>query len=165
MMMPPLILVVMVAMAAVSAAFGLEGNLHLYKIRSEATEHILDHMVGPNAQKLVSNFRRQMPVSQMPRKAHKLMRVFMPYFDNKFGRGLNPEPSPIFKLQAISIGHGDRFRKVEKDVFALIRSQANATAMACVEVESERACCLFLRPMPGGAMNGSGMHSHIHFST
>jgi hypothetical protein len=56
-------------------------------------------------------------------------------------------------LQAISIGHRNRFRKIEKDIFALIRSQANAAAMACVKIESERAFRLFLRPMPRGAMN------------
>jgi hypothetical protein len=63
MMMPSVIVVVMVAVVGVSAAFGLEGGLHLYKIRSEAMEHILDHVVGPNAKNLVSNFSRQMPIS------------------------------------------------------------------------------------------------------
>ena len=145
-------MVVMVAVAAVSAAFGLEGGLHLYKIRSEATEHILNHMVGPNAKNLVSNFGRQMPISQMPGKAHKLIRIFMPDFDNRLGSGFDHEPSAIFELQAVAIGHWDRFRKVEKDIFALIRSQANATPMARVKIKSESARRLFLRPKAGGAM-------------
>jgi hypothetical protein len=89
MIMPTLIMVVMVAVAAVSTAFGLEGGLHLYKLRSEAMEHIFDHMVGPNAKNLVSNFSRQMPISQVPSKAHKLMGIFMPDFDNKLRSGLN----------------------------------------------------------------------------
>ncbi len=59
-------MVVMVAAAAVCAAFGLERGLHRDKIRSEALEHILDHMVGPNPQDLASNFRRHMTISQMP---------------------------------------------------------------------------------------------------
>ena len=89
MIIPPVIVVVMVAVAAVSTAFGLEGGLHLYKIRSEAMEHILDHMVRPNAKNLVSNFSRQMPISQMPSKTDKLIGIFMPDFDNKFRSGLN----------------------------------------------------------------------------
>jgi hypothetical protein len=153
MMMPTVIMIVIAAVAAVSAAFGLKGALHLYKIRSEATEHILDHMVRPNAKNLVSNFSRQMPISQMPSKAHKLIRIFMPDFDKGLCSGLNLEPPPILKLQAISVGHRDRFRKVEKDIFALIRSQANAAPMASVKIESESACRLFLRPQPGGSMN------------
>jgi hypothetical protein len=58
----------------------------------------------------------------MPGKAYKLMRIFVPDFNNSFGGGLNSEPPPIFQLQAISIGHGNRLVKIEKDIFALICS-------------------------------------------
>jgi hypothetical protein len=85
----PTVTSVVMAVAAVGTAFGLKGGLHLYKIRSEAMEHILDHMVGPNEKDLTSNFSGQMPISQMPGKTHKLIRVFMPDFDNRLGSGLN----------------------------------------------------------------------------
>ena len=88
-MMPPVIMVVMDAVAAVSAAFGLEGGLHLYKIRLEVMEHILDHMVGANAKNLVSNFSGQMPISQMPSEPHELIGIFMPDFDNRLRSGLD----------------------------------------------------------------------------
>jgi hypothetical protein len=58
MMMPTLGISVTVAVAAVGAAFGLERALHVYKIRSEVTKQLLDHMVGPNEKNLVSNFSR-----------------------------------------------------------------------------------------------------------
>jgi hypothetical protein len=122
MMMLLVIMVMMVAVSAIGAAFGLKGGMDLCKIRSEATEHVLDDMVRANAKDVVSNFRRQMAISQMPGKAYKLMRIFVPDFNNSFGRGLNSEPPPIFQLQAISIGHGNRFAKIEKDIFALICS-------------------------------------------
>jgi hypothetical protein len=54
----PADMVVMMAVSAVGAAFRLERDLNLYEIRSEAMEHILDHMVGPDAKSLVSNFSR-----------------------------------------------------------------------------------------------------------
>jgi hypothetical protein len=146
-------MVVMVAIAAVSASFGLERGLYLQKISSEAAKHVLDHMVGPNAKNLVSNFGRQMPISQMPGKPDKLIRIFMFDFDDKLGSRLNLEPPPILKEQAIAIGHRNCFWKVQKDIFAVIRRQANAAPMAGVKIESERACRLFCRPMPGWAMN------------
>jgi hypothetical protein len=89
MMIPTVIRVVIMAVAAVSATFGLKGRLDVYKIRSEPMEHIFYHMVGPNAESLVSNFSRQMPVSQMPSKAHKLIGIFMPDFDYKLSSSLN----------------------------------------------------------------------------
>jgi hypothetical protein len=146
-------MVVKVAVATVSAAFRLERRLELYKIRPEAMEHILDHMVGPNSENLVSHFTRHMAISQMPSKAHKLAGILMPDFHNELRGGLNLQPAAIFKLQAISIGHRDRFRKVEKDIFALIRRQWSAAAMARVKIRGHGACRLFLRPKPGGSMN------------
>jgi hypothetical protein len=89
MMMPILPMGAMVAVAGVSAAFGLEWDPHLCKICSEAEEHILDHVVGPNTKNLVSNFSRQMPISQMPSEASQLVGVFMSDFDNEFRRSLN----------------------------------------------------------------------------
>jgi hypothetical protein len=68
-------------------------------------------------------------------------------------RGLNLQPPSIFQLQPISIGHGYRLRKVEKNIVALICPQTKAAAMACVEIESERTCCLFLRPLARGEIN------------
>ena len=144
--------------AAVSAALGLEGNLQVHKIRAEAVEHLLDHVVRPDAQNLVSNFGRQMPVAQVPGKARELIRILMPDFHDKLGSGLHLQQPPIVELQGVSIGHRNRLRKVEQDIFALIRDEANAAAVARVEIESERAGRLFLRPVSGGAMNASAMH-------
>ena len=134
MMMPTV--AVFVILAAVRAAFGLEGGLHIHELRSKAMEHILDHVVGPNTKNVVSNFSRQVPVSQMPRKAHELMGIFVSDFDNQLRSSLNLQPPAVFQLQAISIGHGNRFRKIKKDIFSLIGSQANSATMARVEIES-----------------------------
>ena len=69
-MMPAVAMIVMVvAVPAVCAALGLEGDLDLHEVRSETEEHILNHMVGTNAKNLVSNFCGQMPVAKVPSKA------------------------------------------------------------------------------------------------
>lgn len=152
-MMPAVSVVVMEAVAAVCAAFGLEGDLYLHEVRSETAEHILDHMVGTNAKNVVPNFRRQMPVSQMPSKPRKFMRIFVSDFDDGLRGGVDLQPPSVVQLQAISIRHCDGLWQVEKDIFPLIRSKANAAAMARVKIERERACCFFFRPMSSGAMN------------
>ncbi len=172
-MMPILPMGAMVAVASVSAAFGLERGLHLYEIRSKTNEHILDHVVGPNKKNMVSNFGRQMPITQVPGKAHQLDRIFVSDFDNILRSRLNLEPSAVFKLQTISISHGNRLGKVEQDIFAVIPNQANAASMARVKIESERSCRVFRWPIPGESMNGSAMsgitvngsvmHSHTQY--
>jgi hypothetical protein len=163
MMSPTFRIVVAVAVAAVSSTFGLEGSLHLCEIRSKTMEHVLNDMVGPNTKDLVLNFSWQVPVSQVPGNPRKLNGIFMPDFDDKFRSGLDLQPSSIVQLQAISIRHGDGFRKIEQDIFSLISSQTNAAAVTRVKIERESACQLFRWPLPGGAMNRSAMHRHSQY--
>src|SRR5262245_20115671 len=153
MMMSTVIVVVMTAIAAVGTPFRLERGLQLQKLRSGAMEHLLDHMIGPNAKNPIANFSRQMPISQMPGEAHELVGIFMPDFDDEFRGSFDLQQPSVFKLQSISIDHGNRFRKIEKHILALIRRQANAAAMTSIEIEREGACRAFLRPMSGKAMN------------
>src|SRR5258708_16516082 len=155
MRMCPALVVPIVAVAAVSTAFWLKGGLHSYQISSKPKEDMLDHVVGPDAKNLVPDFGRQVAISKMPGEAGKLIGILMPDFDYGFGRGLNLEPSAVFKLQAVSVCHCDCLGKVEKDIFARIRGQANATAMSRAKVESDRARRYFLRPMPGWSLRGS----------
>jgi hypothetical protein len=161
--MPTVAVFVIVAMAAVCTTFGLERGLHLHELRSKTMKHIFDHVVGSNTKSVVSNFSGQVPVSQMPRKARELMGIFVSDFHNQLRSSLNLQPPPIFQLQAITISHRNGLRKVQENIFAMIRSQANTAAMARVEIERESACRFFLRPMPGGAMNGSTAHCHPQY--
>jgi hypothetical protein len=146
-------MMVMLAIAVVSAALRLERGARRYELCSETVEHVLDHMIGPNSENLIVNFDRQMPISQMPGEARKLIGVLMPDLDNGLGSGVNLYQPPIVELQTVSVGHRDRLRKIEKDIFAVVRGQANATAMARFKIEGDRARGPFLRPMSGGAMN------------
>jgi hypothetical protein len=94
-----------------------------------------------------------MSISQMPCKAHQLIGFFVPHFDDILSSGPDHEQPPVRKLHGISFGHGNRFPKSEKDLLALIRSHANAAAVAPVKIESERACRFFLRPASGESVN------------
>ena len=78
-----------VVAVTVSTAFRLEGRLDLLKTRSQITEHIFDDVVGPNKKNMISNFRRQVPITQVPCKAHQLYRIFMSDFHQILGGGLN----------------------------------------------------------------------------
>ena len=77
----------------------------------------------------------------------------MPHLDKRLCGRLNHEPSPIIKLHTIPISHGDRFRKIEKDILALIRREPNPPSVPGIEIERDSACCSFLWPMPGRTMN------------
>jgi len=163
MMMPIVAVFVIVIMAAVRTTFGLKRGLQLHELRSKTMKHLFDHVVRPNTKSVVSNFSWQVPVSQMPRKAHKLMGILVADFHKQLLSSLNLQPPPIFELQAIAIGHRNGLRKVKQDIFAMIRSQANTPAMASIKIERQSACRFFLRPMPGRTMNRSIAHCHPQY--
>jgi len=143
----------MVAVVAIGATLGLKRGLHCPELRAEAAEHMLDHMIGPDPETLFPKFSRQMPVSEVPSQAYKLLWISVRDLDNMFRGSLNLQPPPVLKLQTISIRHRNSFRKVEQDLFTCVRSQSYAAAMARVKIESESACSVFLRPMASEAMN------------
>jgi hypothetical protein len=144
---------VMVIVTTVRAAFGLKRSVALSENCAEAGKQLFDHMVRPDSEGLMSNLRRQMTIAEMPCKAHKLARIFMPHLDNRLCGRLNHEPPPIVKLHTISIGHGDGLWKIEKDILPLIRREPNPASVPGIEIERDSACGIFLRPMPCRTMN------------
>jgi hypothetical protein len=136
MMVPTVLVVMIVAMAAVSAPFWLKGHARLHQRCSKALQHMLNHVIGPYAKYRLLDLGRQMPIPQMPGNAHQLTWIVVPDFNGELRRGLDLQPSPIVQLQAIAVCHCNRYWQIEKDFFALIRSHANAAAMAGIEVES-----------------------------
>jgi hypothetical protein len=144
---------VMVIVTSVRAAFGLKRSIAFSENCAEAGKHLFDHMVRPDTEGFMSNLRRQMTIAEMPCKAHKLARIFMPHLDNRLCGRLNHEPPPIVKLHTISIGHGDGLWKIEKDILPLIRREPNPASVPGIEIERDSACGIFLRPMPCRTMN------------
>jgi hypothetical protein len=144
---------VMVIVTTVRAAFGLKRSVALSENCAEAGKHLFNHMVRPDSEGFMSNLRRQMTIAEMPCKAHKLARIFMPHLDNRLCGRLNHEPPPIVKLHTISIGHGDSLWKIEKDILPLIRREPNPASVPGIEIERDSACGIFLRPMPCRTMN------------
>jgi hypothetical protein len=144
---------VMVIVTTVRAAFGLKRSVALSENCAEAGKQLFDHMVRPDSEGLMSNLRRQMTIAEMPCKAHKLARIFMPHLDNRLCGRLNHEPPPIVKLHTISISHGDGLWKIEKDILPLIRREPNPASVPGIEIERDSACGIFLRPMPCRTMN------------
>jgi hypothetical protein len=155
------VILLMVTMAAIGAPLGLKRDLQPREVGAKRAEHLLDHMVGPNAKGVIADFSRQMSIAEMPGQARKLIRIVMSNLDHEFGRRPDLQPSTVGKLQAVTVGHGDRPRKVEQHVIALIRHKANAPAMARIKIERKNTRGFIAWPMPGGAVNGGVLHRHL----
>jgi hypothetical protein len=156
----PVLVVVMVAVLTtpICSAFGLKGRCDLEQFGTKATEHVLDHMIGSDKKGMLSNLRRQMAISQMPREPCQLMAIRVPDLDQRFGSSSNPDPVAVIELQTIAIGHRNCLRKVEKNILTVVRREANSPAMTSVEIQSKSADSLLVRPVSSAAMDGGVLH-------
>jgi hypothetical protein len=157
-----LISTVVMIMTAVSSAFGLKTGLDLCEIRSETTEHMLDHMVRPNAKNVASHFSRQMTISEMPCNAYEPPRIAVLDFHQGFRGGSNLKPPAVIELKAIAMLHGDGLGEIEKHFLALVCPQQNAAAVPRMEIERERARCLLLGPLSSPAMYRCLLRGHVN---
>jgi hypothetical protein len=108
-MMMLAVLVAMI-MVTVSAALRLKTGLYVCKIRSKAAKHILNHMIGPNTKNVVSDFCRQMTVSEMPRDADEALEIPMPDLHKRFSSRSDLQPPAVIELEAIALVHRNRLR-------------------------------------------------------
>jgi hypothetical protein len=110
-------------------------------------------VVGANTKGRAIDLRRQMSVPQMPGKTGKLLGISMADLYHWLRCRLDFEPSAVMQPQPVSIGHGNRLRQIEKDLFALIRYQPNTSAVTLFEEKCDGSRSLMLWPAPAGPMN------------
>ena len=161
-MMMVVMMMVVIVHGVVCAAFGLESCVDFLERGSETLQHFLNYVIWPNAEHVPANLGRQVAISKVPSKAHQLVVVFVTDFHQQLACCGDPKPGSVIELEPVAVGHGDRFWQIKQDVFSLVRGKADASSMTRVEIERERACRSFLRPMSGRAMNRSVMHRRLN---
>ena len=124
-------------MTAVSAAFGLKGRVQLDEDRSKPVQHVLDDVIWPYAERLISELGWNMSIAEMPRQTHELTEIAVSDIDDGLRRRANDEPTAILNLQAVSIAHRGRGVQVKQHLVALIGEQADTTAVPIVIIEGE----------------------------
>jgi len=153
------------ASTAVGATLGLERRPKVPQLSTETTEHVLDHVVGPETEHALADLRRQMPVSQVPGETRQLVRILVADLDDGLRGCLDPEPSPVVEPEPVTVGHGDGLGKLEQDGLAIVRGEAYAAAVAGIELEGERPRGLLEWPVAGAAVNEGAVHRRFLVST
>jgi hypothetical protein len=122
----------MVMMLAVGAGFGLEGGLEMAKIRTQAKEHRLDHVVRANAQGVLADLGQEMPIAEMPGDLDEIRSSDL---DHGLGQGLDLEHGTILEAEALARLQAGRFGEVDQDVLAAPGADHVAPASSALEIE------------------------------
>lgn len=94
---------------------------------------MLDHVIGPYALRALPHLSCQVPVPQMPGESRELYGILVLDLDDPLWRSPYLQPPPVVELQTIAICHSNRVRQIEKNLFTVVGSQANATTLTPAE--------------------------------
>jgi len=127
----------------ISAAFRIERRLDRRDLGAEPARHVLDDVIPPNAQALLEQFGRQMPVAEMPGDAGERGGVGGANFGQFLGRGDHFDDPPVVERQPVAAAQHHRFGQVEQEGEPAHAGHRDAAAVTVVIVENHRIGRLF----------------------
>jgi hypothetical protein len=125
------------AAAFVSAAFGIERRLDLDDARAQPLHHRLDHMIAADAQSPLRDLGRQVSVAEVPGEADQMLRVARPDFQERLGRRHHFDQPAIFELQCVAAAQGDRIFQIEQEFQPTRALHRHSPTVAIVKIEHD----------------------------
>ena len=121
----------------VSATLRIEGRFQWRQPRAKAAQHVLDHVVTPDAQPVADDLHIDVPVTDMPGKPRQLVRIRRCDLDERLRPADNPDDTAIVEDEAIAIIQGRGLRQIEQKTRAALAAQNGAAAMALMGIERD----------------------------
>jgi hypothetical protein len=128
---------VVVAGTFVGSALRVERRLHRLARAAQAFDHVFDHVVRPNEQRLSGKLRGQVAIAQVPGDAHQRRDVGGTDGDQVLRRRLDGHESAVFQLQPVTVAQVHDVGLIQQDRAAVARTVNDASASAMVVVETD----------------------------
>jgi hypothetical protein len=119
----------------ISAALGFEYRVDRMKRGAEIHQHVLQHVIAADAQRLSDNLHLCVAVAEMPCEPRERGRVGRGYFDQRFRFSFDTHDGAIVEHKAVAILQADGFGQIKDETCALLAGQCNTPAVAFVSVE------------------------------
>lgn len=139
----------------IGAALRLEGPRHRVHRAALAADHLRQHMVVLDIDRVRRDLGGGVAVADMPGDAHQAQRVLGADLEQGLRRGLDQHEPAILQLHGVAIGERGRLVEIEQDVEPAIALERETAAIAILMVEGQRiddAIC----PDRGLANDGGG---------
>lgn len=131
------VFMVVVVTVIIGAALGLERTFDHAHGAALATDHLGEDMVVLDIDRVCRDFRRRVPVADMPGDTHQPQRVLGPHFEQALRSGLDQDEAAILELHRIAIAQDRRLVEIEQDLAPAIAFQRDAAAIAVLMVERQ----------------------------
>jgi hypothetical protein len=148
------------AAMVVGAALGPEGPCDLRGRAALSADHFREDMVVLDVEGIGGDFRRGVPVADVPGHAHQPERVLGTHLDQILGGSRDQHKTAILQLQRVAFRQHARLVEIEQDVAAMIGLQHGAPALAVLMGEHNGVDDLVgpdggLADDAGGALHGT----------
>jgi hypothetical protein len=125
--------VVMAVAAAVRSRFGLEGRIHRRDARTEPAQHLLEHVVGGNAQMTGADFDRYVPVAQVVGRAGQRLGRRAGHVQHLLGFGDHFDDAAVARHNQVAAAQYFTARQAQRDFFAGSELRAQTGFLAGIE--------------------------------
>jgi len=127
--------IVTVRVLSVGAVFRIERRFHRPKSSAEPAQHVLDHMIAPNAQPIADDLHIDMPVADVPSEPRQFAAVGCGDFNQRLRPADDAHDAAVVEHEAITVTQCRRLRQVEQEGRAALAGQNDAAAMALMRIE------------------------------
>ena len=146
-----IVVVVAVGVAArIRSGFGVEGGFDDVDVAAEVFDHFLDDVVAADADLVADELDREVAVAEVPGDADQLGVGMGVDFGQGFGAGADADDFAVIGLQAVAVAQAVGLGEVEQEVLPGGGLQADAAAVAAVEIDEDFAGGGFEGPGAGG---------------
>jgi hypothetical protein len=131
-----MIVVVMMRRAGrVRPGLGIEWRVEGFNVAAETFNHVLNDVIGADADAIAEQLHRQMTVAEMPCDPHEFALVVRMDFQQRLRPGADPDNLTALQREPVAIPQSHRLRKVDQDFLPVLRDQNDPPAMTAIEVD------------------------------
>lgn len=138
MMVAVVIMAAIGVVMVVGAALGLERPLDLAHRAALAADHLGQHMVVLDIDRVRRDLGRGVAIADMPGDTRQSQRVLGGDLDQLLCRRLDQDERTVLELDGVAVVQRGRLVEIEQDVLPAIALQRDAAAVAVLMVEGQR---------------------------
>ena len=127
-----------VSSGGVGAALGIERSLDRRDLGAEPLQHVFDHVVPSDADRVRQDLSGQVPIADMPSEAHEIAGSSASDFHQRLGGRDDLDETPILQQQRVAAPQHDGLREIQKERDALNAGHHGTPPVPIIEVQHHR---------------------------
>src|SRR5215472_1034266 len=132
-----LVLMVVVVCVSISAMLRIERRLDRGEPRAEAAQHVFQHAIAPDAQRVADNLHLGVAIADVPGEPDELLRACGGDLEQRLRLAGHAHDGAVLEHEAVAVLQRGRLRQIEQKCRAALPRQRDPAAMALLRIEHD----------------------------